>query len=272
MKKYLYSFFVLSFIMLASSCNDEIIKTLDGEYITLNSQNTNFLYLRAGDFLPVPLGGEVSLIAAPQSTDVNYTFEVVDSLSTSIANLHYNIDSNSGVLAAGDVKGILPISINPDNIEQDENLTLSVKLTSSDLDLANDNVVTFTFAITCESELAGTVDYTHTDNFAGQTLTGSTDIIPDDMTPGLYKFEDFSFGAWGAAYGIDPPAGTLEFSHICGIISLYGTDNYGDTWQMDEVLESDGPNFTFKWSNTYGEFGTVTLTRQDGENWPKLSL
>ncbi|NNF22641.1 MAG: hypothetical protein HKN67_11925 [Saprospiraceae bacterium] len=272
MKKYLYSFFVLSFALLASSCNDEIIKTLDGEYITLSSTNTDFLYLRAGDFQAVPMGAEVGLIAAPQASDVSYTFEVVDSLSTAIANLHYSVDSNSGVLPAGDVSGVLPISISPDNIEQDEVLTLALLLTSADLELANDKVVTYTFSITCESELAGTVDYTHFDNFAGQTLNGSTEITLAGMTPGIYRFEDFSFGAWTAAYGIDPPTGTLEFSHICGIVSMYGTDNYGDTWQMDEVVEADGPNFTFKWSNTYGEFGTVTLTRQDGENWPKLSL
>ena len=41
---------------------------------------------------------------------------------------------------------------------------------------------------------------------------------------------------------------------------------------MTEILESDGPNFTFKYENTYPEFGTVTLTRTDGGTWPALSL
>ena len=272
MKKYLYKIFILGFIILASSCNDEIVKTLDGEYISLSTLNTNFLYLRTGDFQATPMGAEVALIAAPQNSDVSYSFEVVDSLSTAIANLHYIIDSNTGILPAGEVLGVLPVSVNPDNIEQDENLSVAIKLTSSDLLLANEEVVTYTLAVTCESELSGAVDYTHSDNFTGQTLNGTTDITLAGMTPGIYKFGDFSFGAWRAAYDIDPPTGTLEFSHVCGVVSMYGTDNYGDTWSMEEILESDGPNFTFKWMNTYGEFGTVTLTRQDGENWPKMSL
>ena len=272
MKKSLYSLLLMSFILLATSCNDEIVKTLDGEYISLNTSNTSFLYLRSGNGLAVDLGASAVLIAAPQSSDITYTFEVVDSLSNAIANLHYTVDNNTGSIPAGETSGLLPIKVNPDNIELEEELTLTIKLTSSAFQLANDSPVTYEFAVTCESELAGTVNYTHTDNFAGATITGSTDITLAGMTPGIYKFGDFSMGAWGEAYNIDPPTGTLLFSHICGVVSLTGTDNYGDTWSMTEVVESDGPNFTYRWENTYGEFGTVTLTRADGSNWPLMSL
>lgn len=262
----------MSFLLISSSCNDEIVKTLQGSFIGLDTQTTSFLYLRSGDFQPVDLGGMVNLIAAPQSNAVNFNFEVVAEQSDAIENLHYTIDSNTGNIPAGEVAGIVPIKINPDNIEQDEMLTLAVRLTSADLELANSDVVVYNIAVTCESELQGTATYTHFDNFTGGTLTGTSTISLKTTTPGIYIVDDFSFGAWGAAYGIDPPTGTLEWTHICGVFNLTGVDNYTDTWMVDEILESDGPNFTYKWSNTYGEFGTVTLVRDDGTNWPKLVL
>ncbi len=41
---------------------------------------------------------------------------------------------------------------------------------------------------------------------------------------------------------------------------------------MDEILNSGSLEFTITWSNTYGEFGEVTLTKEDGSAWPTLTL
>ncbi|MBT8234072.1 MAG: hypothetical protein HKO66_02070 [Saprospiraceae bacterium] len=254
------------------SCNDEIPRTLTGQYVGIDAGNTNFIYLRKGDMQPVDFTAKVNLIAVPQTSPISYTFEIVDSLTDAIENIHYSIVSNSGSIAPGDASGLLPIQIIPDNIEQDESVELTVVLTSADVDLANTKPVTYRISVTCESDLAGTMNYSHENSLTSDVLTGTVELTVFDNMPGVYKFDDFSFGAWGAAYGIDPPTGTITFFHLCGVASIEGIDNYGDSWSLTEVLEADGPNFTFSWANdsSYNEFGTVTLTRQDGKDWPPI--
>ena len=270
MKNIFLLLIAFSGLLLVSSCNDEIPRTLQGEYVGLDNSNTNLIFLRTGSNEPVDFAGRVNLIAVPQSSAINFTYEVVDSLTTAIENVHYTIASNSGSIASGETSGLIPIQILPDNIEQDERLELTIVMTGADVDLANRNPVTFNISVTCESDLAGTVDYVHTDNWTGTDLTGSVEMTVLNNLPGVYKFSDFSFGTFAQA-GIADPTGNHEFTHLCGVVNITGTDQFGETWALEEVIESGGPKFIFRWSDTYGDFGTVELTRQDGRDWPPMT-
>ncbi|MDX1406674.1 MAG: hypothetical protein R3330_01040, partial [Saprospiraceae bacterium] len=64
--------------------------------------------------------------------------------------------------------------------------------------------------------------------------------------------------------------GSLQLVDVCNRISVSGVDNYGDSWQF--VINSiSGADLNATWSNTYGEFGTVIISRTDGADWPPLS-
>jgi hypothetical protein len=272
MRKLLYSLFALSLIVLLDSCAKNEQVTFTGEFIQLPAV-FDAAYPRINDGVNTPSGFIVRLVGAQKSTPVNFSFEVVDTASTAIENLHYVVDANSGSIPANSNEGSVPISIIDDNINPGEVLSLVVRLTSADVAL-NDNYVRgdYTIQVTCDADLSTSVNFTNFDNFADETFTGEDEFRIFDNTPGVYVVDDFSFGSWPGAYGIDPPTGSLRFRENCGVISLSGTDNYGDTWSMTEIIESGGPNFTFKYENTYPEFGTVTLTKADGSDWPSLSL
>lgn len=271
MKKLIYSFIAFSLVIFLDSCSKNELPLFEGEFLQLPASFEGS-YERINDGQTTPSGFKVNLVGAQRSAPTSYTFEV-DDASTAIADFHYVVESNSGTIPANASSGDLPISINDDNINPGEVLTIVVNLTGGDVAL-NNNYATgsYTIQVTCEADLTTTFSYTNTDNFTGDTFTGTGTFSVFDNTPGVYVVEDFSFGSWAAAYGIDPPSGTLQFRENCGKITLSGTDNYGDTWEMTDISASNGPDFTFTYENTYGEFGTVTLTRTDGSSWPSLVL
>jgi len=271
MKKVIYSLFAFSLVLLIGACSKNEQPTFTGEFLQLPA-TFDGSYERVNDGNATESGFTVRLAGAQRSAATSFTFEV-DPSSTAIENLHYSIDATSGSIPANANSGPIPISILDDNINPGEVLTIVVTLTGGDVPLnMNYTRGEYTIQVTCEGDLTTSYTYRNYDNFAGAEFTGEGEMTIFDNTPGSYKVTDFSFGSWPGAYSVDPPTGTLLFKENCGVISLSGTDNYGDTWTMTEILESDGPNFTFKYENTYPEFGTVTLTRTDGSNWPKLSL
>jgi|GEM_PF-987404 len=82
---------------------------------------------------------------------------------------------------------------------------------------------------------------------------------------GHYYTEDFSFGTWSDCLGLDEgPSGTVEMQAVCTFISgIRGTDRYGNLWSSDNFTYENN-SFTFNWFNSYGDFGTTTLTPIDG--------
>jgi len=259
-------------VLFVASCAKNENVTFGGEFLQLPSNFTG-IYPRVNDGAGIASGFTVGLAGSQKSSPVSFTFEI-DPESTAVENLHYVIDSNTGSIAANSNSGDVPITILDDNIAPGEKLLLVVKLTAGDVAL-NENYTRgdYTLEVLCgEDGLEIEYNFTNFDNFSGDTFTGEDELKIFNNTPGSYVVEDFSFGSWPGAYGISPPTGTLLFKEKCGTISMNGTDNYGDVWTMTEILESGGPNFTFKYENTYPEFGTVTLTKKDGTNWPPLQL
>jgi len=122
----------------------------------------------------------------------------------------------------------------------------------------------------CVSNLKGEVDYVSTVYFCtGDALAGTAEII--ELGAGRYSFSDWSFGTYPECYGGSAASwGTLTLNDVCNKLSVTGTDNYGDSWQFT-VNSISGTELNASWSNTYGEFGSVTLTKTDGTNWPPLT-
>ena len=255
------------------SCSKNELPIFDQEFIQLpNSYTAEFQ--KSKDGMAVPSGFPVTLGGQKRSGQINYTYEIDPEMSTAIEGFHYEILSNNGSVNLETLSGELPIQILDDNINLGENLSIVVRITSSDAAVSpNFAVGEFVFSVNCEFDMRGTYEFRNFDNWTGSEFTGTGEMTFLNNTPGTYVVDDFSFGTWPQELGIDPPTGSLRFVESnCGTFEMSGTDNYGDSWEMTEILESNGVDFTFKYSNTYGDFGTVTLTRTDGNTWPSLCL
>jgi len=129
------------------------------------------------------------------------------------------------------------------------------------------------WAIACTSDLAGNYDYELVDlMFAGSVIdpgpyNGSGTLTAS--SPGIYRFTDHTFGWWDAIYGAGPGAAAPSLVDVCENLSWAGADEYGDSYSISNVsVSADQLQLTFYWLNTWGEGGTVTLTRTDDKLWP----
>ena len=142
-------------------------------------------------------------------------------------------------------------------------------------DIANSAIykVFQAYIVSCPSDLGGT--YTYVSTNIGEPggfvepgpVTGNVTFT--DNGGGVYAISDASFGGFGALYG-DPDASGISLTDICNTISLSGTDVYGETYTFSNI-STNGPELSFNWSNTYGEYGSTILTRTDGTDWPPLT-
>lgn len=136
--------------------------------------------------------------------------------------------------------------------------------------------------VSCSNKFPGTYDFVSTDYFCGgDPLSGSVTITETEA--GKYTFSDWGFGSYQECYGGAASSwGTLAFvrytsddcdecsqSAECNTISIEGADSYGDSWAFS-IEKVEGTELTMSWTNDYGEFGTVVLSRPDGSNWPPL--
>jgi hypothetical protein len=113
---------------------------------------------------------------------------------------------------------------------------------------------------------AGLYEYETIYSFCGtddKTLTGEIEMIVNSR--GQYYVDDFSFGAWAECYNeTEGTLGTVEMRAECSFISgIFGTDRFGSVWSSNN-FSFENNSFSFNWFNTYGEFGTTTLTPVDG--------
>ncbi|EIM73001.1 hypothetical protein A3SI_18944 [Nitritalea halalkaliphila LW7] len=128
----------------------------------------------------------------------------------------------------------------------------------------------YNVSVICPSDLAG--EYAYVNEGATGPL-GSCDG-PQEGTVTLtaradgfsYSVSDGTFGYW-ACIGDTWGDGDVRLSDACGVLSLSGTDKYGDSYSM-EVIATSTEEITFVWVNTYGETGTVTLFANPGVPFP----
>jgi hypothetical protein len=139
---------------------------------------------------------------------------------------------------------------------------------------------TIDFAVKCESNIGGVLDYVQTNMIQGGggpvpgTISGQVTWTQNldangDPLPGSYSTTDGSFGHFPEVWSDDPVTG-VTIVDACNNLSLGGTDQYGDTYTY-QIQSIAGPVMTIHWLNTYGDEGDVILTRADGANWPPLT-
>jgi hypothetical protein len=130
----------------------------------------------------------------------------------------------------------------------------------------------YSWAVVCDSDLAGPYNYTTVvtavgpgGTFPAAPLTG-TGTLGVTTTIGSYTVPDVTFGVYDAVYD-DSPAVGCRLSDACGFLRFTGSDQYGDTYTFT-LVSNTGTALTFKWNNTYGDFAETTLTRTDAKIWP----
>lgn len=130
----------------------------------------------------------------------------------------------------------------------------------------------YSWAVVCNSDLAGTYSYSTTVTAVGPggvmpggPLTG-TGTLGVTTTTGSYSLPDVSFGVYGAVYS-DSPATGCRLSDVCKFMSFTGSDQYGDVYTF-EMVSVTATAMTFKWGNGYGDRATTTMTRTDAKTWP----
>ncbi len=139
------------------------------------------------------------------------------------------------------------------------------------------------WAVICVSDLAGEFDYVQTEMIKGAgggagaafpgEISGTVTWSPatdanGNVLSGKYTSTDITFGQFAFAWG-DTPVVLPTIVDACNVITLTGADQYGDTYKYN-FSSINGATATIKWQNTYGDAGTVVLTRKDGKDWPSL--
>jgi hypothetical protein len=133
-------------------------------------------------------------------------------------------------------------------------------------------------AVICPSTLEGTFDASNV-AWCGDPWTGT--IRWENEGKGVYNVYavndsgeeqvDMSMGSYWPCYGTAAamPDGNLRLNDACNRLFFTGASQWGELYWFNSVTV-DGPNLTLDWENDYGEGGVVTLTRQDGNDWPPL--
>ncbi|WP_200980200.1 DUF4843 domain-containing protein [Echinicola sp. 20G] len=276
--KFIYAFVALA-SLLTTACFDDpgLETTWNGSEIEFNASNLptglteNFV--RISDDQTDMAEIQVNLVGTALNNDVTVNVEV-DPSSTAIAGVHYSLPSQSMTIPAGEVVGTFNVEVLTGNISPDEepDLVLNITDASGVKVSANYSSMTYKMRVICDSDLAGTYAVVWDvliigdgEGGASQTLTnysfGNT-IEITEAGVGVYQLSDMSFGLYPAGYGDTGPTGRI--SDNCNVITgdPNNTDQYGDPFTINGTSDPDNGTIRLIWSNTYGDGGTVVLTKQ----------
>ena len=109
------------------------------------------------------------------------------------------------------------------------------------------------------------IDATADAQYWGGISIGQTGTITMTLQPGSYTVYDVSDLSCDYAYG---GPGAIKLSYDTGLIETIDPINE-QHWDITDV---NGPtitvDFSYYYSAAYNEYGTFTLTRADGQDWP----
>lgn len=204
------------------------------------------------------------------------TFSIKRLSGNAIEGTDYVILNNGAVeIPAGSNSGVVKIRVYGAGLSSTVAKTLVFDLVSPNIPKANYNgTISLSLIFGCDSALAGTYQFSTTNFFTPDTgvvvtapVTGS--VTFGQASDGVYTISDASFGAYKVLYGGTTIASGVRLQDLCSKLSLQGTNQYGDSFAISNVVVS-GNQLTFKWTTSYGEYGTTTLTKSNG-NWPALN-
>ena len=273
MRKPIFLILFSSLVLLFHSC-EEHMPPLFSDFSLLffdDEVQDEFDLIKNEDGQPIDASFVIKYVTS-DATDANFEIEI-DPSSTAEEGRHYTMGSNrSFTIAVGDDSVVIPYQILDDNFN-DEEVTLTLNIINSNVTVdAGLGSSTHSISIFCNDDISGDVDYVHeaTDmNGREFTYNGSMKIETLGFTGKEFKVEDMSYELLGE-FGQEDLSDGLKYVVDCGAISIGGRDGSSEEWTLEEVIESGGPVLTYRWTNPYGMFGTVSLTRTDGGDWPAL--
>jgi len=254
------------------SCEEDLVV-----YDVDNGQQVVAFNSPASVDLPVAIEGGSSVdleIGVTTQSSSDRTYSVTIDPSSTADPSEYNVP-NSVTIPAGDFTGALTVVGNFDAIPDGVTNTLVLNISEpSDGTLGQKNQVTVNLFRFCPSDLVAEFDWTATNYFfqggavAGESSGSDAFVAAEEA--GLYEIAGgfWDFGAYCIFYG-DCSGGAegLQLKEVCSKLSLIGTDQYGDSWDISNVTAS-GATLSFTYLSGYGEQADVTLTRTDGGEWP----
>jgi len=226
-------------------------------------------------------------------SDIVVTYEVDMDKTTAVEGTNFTILNNGTfTFPAGDTEATFPILIIPSSLdpELEVPLTIALKLTAasgnfpigvSTKESTGTVIINLKPLCPITDDLSGTHTYTQTsmqygDGTGNGTGTGISGTISGTVTwteaaSGKYSLDDASFGLYEAVYEDDPAVGPdgAFFTWVCREFLFSGSDQYSDTFTYT-IVSVTGPVMVFTWRNTFGDGGTVTLTREGGVDWPDI--
>ncbi len=216
---------------------------------------------------------QVNRVSTSGTGAITVTVEA-DPTSTAVEGVHYRLPSKSITIPAGEFTAKLPVTVLTGNIDPTETPNLVLKMTSATGAevSANYGKLTVAIRVICPSDLKGTYtvfwEKLQTGDGSGgpnQTATNfviaaADKVVITQVSAGLYQMDDMSFGMYPGIYSDAKPVGRMRdnCTKLTGLTS--NVDQYADPFTITGVVNAD-KTIKITWSNTYGDGGTVILTK-----------
>lgn len=276
----LYTFLAVAVVALTTtSCFDDPgTETLyTGNMVEFNAANlptgltSSFIRLNSAQTDVVQV--QVNRVATTSTAPITVNIEA-DPTSTAVEGVHYSLASKTVVINPGDFVVNFPVTVLTGNITASETPNLVLKITSAsgaDVSTKYSNL-TLRIRVICPSTLAAKYSVVWEilqvgdgDGGADQVVNNFTISSAKEVTftaagTGSYTVDDISFGMYPGLYNDARPAGRINDS--CGNLNGPSTnaDRFGDPFTIKGSVNPDG-TLKIIWSNTYGDGGTVILTK-----------
>ncbi len=298
MKKLLYIFYIAALTPFLTGCFEDpgtatlITDKVEGfveieEASGARSTTKNIVVVPDGESVQesivVSFGGAVS------SSATEVSFEVVEDQSTAVAGVDYNlITTGSVTIPSGEYTAPILFEVIDDNLDPDNPLTLTFRLTSSSANILEEySEVTLTLVGLCPPDLfdystlggeySTTASGESTDGcppnnpLSGLTSTETMDPDPDNDTTNddgeelqAYIISDFHAGTYidwyGDCYGYTFPTPARIFVNTStGEVTGSVVDAFGSTNEITTgLMDACNGNITYSWINGFGDTGTIT--------------
>ncbi len=230
-------------------------------FVRLNSTQTDVVQV------------QVNRVSTSATEPITVNIEA-DPTSTAVEGVHYSLASKTIVINPGEFVVNFPVTVLTGNITPAETPNLVLKIASATgADVStNYNDLTVRIRVICPSTLAAKYsvfwEYLQTgdgDGGADQTATNfviasAKEVVFAASGTGSYTVDDISFGMYPGLYSDSKPAGRIN--DACNKLTGPSTnvDRYNDKFTINGVVNANG-TLKITWSNTYGDGGTVILTK-----------
>lgn len=264
MKKISLIFAVILTLVLINSCREHENLTYEGDSLlhfdkkdqTVANGNANVTY------------GVTKAVSGDHNVELVFN----SSKSTALLGTDFTIVEGSDILKSGAVLGDFVINVTPAAAVAKKEAVFTLKSSTLNNAVFNKEVLV---KFACPSALAGTYQFSTINYFTpdnGTVVPGpvtGTVTFTATATSGEYTVSDASFGGYKAMYGGSAVASNVRLRDLCNKLSFFGNNQYGDSHAISNIVVN-GNQLTFRWSTSYGEYGTTTLTKSNG-NWPALN-